>query len=235
MKIAIIPARGGSKRIPRKNIRPFAGRPIITYSIEAALRSALFDRVIVSTDDAEIADVARKAGAEIPFVRPLDIADDHTGVAAVVKHALNWFAGRGEQFTHACCIYPTAPFLTAEALRQGWDSLQSSGRSYAISVTSYGFPIQRAVRLNRDGAIEAFAPEHIFTRSQDLESAYHDAAQFWWGRSEAFLNDVVGFSSASVGVILPRHMVQDIDTLEDWKRAEIAYEILKRSGEPSLA
>jgi pseudaminic acid cytidylyltransferase len=231
VRIAVIPARGGSKRIPRKNIRPFAGRPIIAYSIDAARASGLFERIVVSTDDEEIAEVARRAGAEVPFMRPKELADDRTGTNAVVKHALAWFAGRGERFDPACCIYATAPLVTAHALREGLDKLEASGRSFAIAVTSYPFPIQRAVKIDRDGAIQAFAPEHVFTRSQDLEPAYHDAAQFYWGRAQAFLDDVVGLSPASVPVLLPRHRVQDIDTQEDWTRAEIAYEILRRTGE----
>jgi N-acylneuraminate cytidylyltransferase len=231
MRIAVIPARGGSKRIPRKNIRPFAGRPIIAYSIDAARNSGLFGKVVVSTDDDEIAEVARRAGAEVPFMRPKELADDHTGTNAVVKHALAWFAAWDEHFDPVCCIYATAPFITVRSLREGLHKLEQSGRSFALSVTSYPFPIQRAIRINREGAIEAFAPEHVFSRSQDLDPAYHDAAQFCWGRAQAFLDDVVGLSPATVPVVLPRHKVQDIDTPEDWRRAEIAFEILQRAGE----
>jgi N-acylneuraminate cytidylyltransferase len=223
MKIAVIPARGGSKRIPRKNIRPFAGKPIIAYSIEAALESALFDRVIVSTDDAQIAEVAATWGAETPFVRPTALADDHTGTNAVVRHAVAWAIGKGCAVTHACCIYATAPFLQGSQLRAGFASLVESGRAFAFSVTTFPFPIQRAIRISRSGAIEPMFPEHVRTRSQDLEPAYHDAGQFYWGTAEAFLNDVETFSPASVPVILPRHLVQDIDTEEDWHRAELLY------------
>lgn len=234
MRLAIIPARGGSKRIPRKNIRSFAGRPIIAYSIHAALESGVFDRIIVSTDDEEIAAVARNAGADIPFLRPAALADDHTGTNAVVKHALTWFADHGEVFDQACCIYATAPFVQARYLREGLATLETSGKSYAFSVTSFPFPIQRAIRINSDGAVEAMYPEHVTSRSQDLEEAYHDAGQFYWGRAEAFLNDVVTFSAAAVPVILPRYLVQDIDTLEDWHRAELMFKALELAGDIAL-
>ncbi|WP_028990748.1 pseudaminic acid cytidylyltransferase [Thermithiobacillus tepidarius DSM 3134] len=230
MKVAIIPARGGSKRIPRKNIKPFAGKPIIAHSIDAALRSALFDRIIVSTDDQEIAQVAQAFGAEIPFLRPPALADDFTGTNAVVKHAIQWLAQHGQAVNYACCIYATAPLLQAEHLREGYDKLLSSGRSFAFSVTSFSFPIQRALRVTPDGGVGAIFPEHIFTRSQDLEETYHDAGQFYWGRAAAFLNDELTFSPASVPVILPRHLVQDIDTPEDWRRAELLFQAWQMSG-----
>jgi pseudaminic acid cytidylyltransferase len=231
MRLAIIPARGGSKRIPRKNIRLFAGQPIIAYSIRAALESGVFDKVIVSTDDQEIADVARNAGADIPFLRPATLSDDHTGSNAVVKHALSWFADRDEIFDQACCIYATAPFVQARYLQEGLEELETSGKSYAFSVTSFAFPIQRSIRINSEGSVEAMYPEHVSTRSQDLEEAYHDAGQFYWGRAEAFLNDVVTFSSAAVPVILPRYLVQDIDTSEDWHRAELMFKALELAGD----
>ena len=227
MRIAVIPARGGSKRIPRKNIRPFAGVPIIGYSIIAALESGLFDRVIVSTDDAGIAAVARQFGAETPFLRPPEIADDYASTNAVVKHAIEWFRARGEAPDYACCIYATAPFVQPEYLRQGYAMLAASDKQFAFSVTSFPFPIQRALRLVDGGAVDAFAPEHRLTRSQDLEEAYHDAAQFYWGRADAFVDGAVLFSPVSLAVILPRHLVQDIDTLEDWQRAELMYAALQ--------
>lgn len=223
MIIAIIPARGGSKRIPRKNICIFAGKPIIAYSIEAARQSGLFDRIVVSTDDAEIARVASEWGAEIPFLRPAALADDFSGTNAVVKHAIRWFNDRGDSIDYACCIYPTAPFLQACYLREGYDKLVASGKSFVFSVTTFRFSIQRAIRINVEGAIEALYPEQIFTRSQDLETAYHDAGQFYWGRADAFLDDVVTYSPASLPVVLPGYLVQDIDTLDDWRRAELMY------------
>lgn len=223
MKIAVIPARGGSKRIPRKNIRLFAGKPIIAYPIEAARASGLFDRVIVSTDDEEIAGVAQRAGAEVPFLRPAALADDHTGTNAVVKHAIEWFSGQGMPPSHACCIYATAPFLQPRYLREGYEKLVASGKSFAFSVTSFPFPVQRALRITPAGEVDAMYPEYRQTRSQDLEPAYHDAGQFYWGRADAFVRADVLFSSVSLPVVLPRHLVQDIDTEEDWQRAELMY------------
>jgi len=228
--VAIIPARGGSKRIPRKNIKPFAGKPIIAYSIEAALQSRLFDRVIVSTDDREIAAVAESLGAEVPFYRPPELADDHAGTSAVVKQCLEWLISHDEPATHVCCLYATAPFIRVDSLRQGYQRLIESGKSYAFSVTSFPFPIQRAIRINADGCVEAVSPDAIFCRSQDLEETYHDAGQFYWGTANAFLHDVTIFSSASVPIILPRYLVQDIDTMEDWRRAELMFAAL-REGE----
>jgi len=232
--VAIIPARGGSKRIPRKNIKPFAGKPIIGYSIEAALNSQLFDRVIVSTDDPEIASVAELFGAEIPFLRPAELADDFTGTNAVVKQCLEWLQDNNCSVDYACCIYATAPFVRVKYLREGYDRLVESDKSYAFSVTSFPFPVQRAIRLNVDGHVEAIYPEMIARRSQDLEEAYHDAGQFYWGRTEAFLHDVVTFSSESIPIVLPRYLVQDIDTLEDWKRAELMYKSLEVTTSPDV-
>lgn len=227
MKVAIIPARGGSKRIPRKNVRLFAGKPIIAHSIGAALDSGCFDRVIVSTDDAEIAAVAREWGAETPFVRPPELADDHTGTNAVVKHAINWLAEQGTPATYACCIHATAPFVQARYLQEGLARLLERRRGYAFSVTSFPFPIQRAIRINAEGAVEAIWPENIFRRSQDLEEAFHDAGQFYWGSTDAYLTDEVVFSPASVPIVLPRHLVQDIDTFEDWRRAELMFRVIQ--------
>lgn len=227
MNLAVIPARGGSKRIPRKNIRDFCGKPIIAYSIEAALGSGLFDRVIVSTDDEEIAAVARAFGAETPFIRPASLADDHTGTNAVVKHAIIWHQERNQSVDYACCIYATAPFIQVSYLKEGFEKLVAFGKSYVFSVTRFPFPIQRAIRLNLLDEVEALFPEHIFSRSQDLEDAYHDAGQFYWGRAQAYLEGVVVFSTASLPVILPQYLVQDIDTLEDWCRAELMYQTLQ--------
>ena len=235
MKVAIIPARGGSKRIPRKNVRLFAGKPIIAHSIGAALDSGCFDRVIVSTDDAEIAAVAREWGAETPFVRPPELADDHTGTNAVVKHAINWLAEQGTPATYACCIYATAPFVQARYLQEGLARLLERRRGYAFSVTSFPFPIQRAIRINAEGAVEAIWPENIFRRSQDLEEAFHDAGQFYWGSTDAYLTDEVVFSPASVPIVLPRHLVQDIDTFEDWRRAELMFRVIQEEAASPVA
>ena len=234
MKVAIIPARGGSKRIPRKNVRLFAGKPIIAHSIGAALDSGCFDRVIVSTDDVEIAAVAREWGAETPFVRPPELADDHTGTNAVVKHAINWLAEQDTPADYACCIYATAPFVQARYLQEGLARLLERRRGYAFSVTSFPFPIQRAIRINAEGAVEAIWPENIFRRSQDLEEAFHDAGQFYWGAVDAYLTDAVVFSPASIPIVLPRHLVQDIDTFEDWRRAELMFRVIQEeAGAPA--
>lgn len=226
--VAIIPARGGSKRIPRKNLLPFDGVPMIVRSIRTALASALFDQVIVSTDDPEIAELARAHGAQVPFMRPAALADDFTGTAAVMVHALGELPG----FDYACCLYATAPLLQARYLREGLEALeQRPDKSFAFSVASFGFPVQRALTLDEQGALTSLYPEFRHTRSQDLPEAFQDAGQFYWGRTEAWLRGEVLFSPASLPVILPRHLVQDIDTLEDWKRAEYLYAALKAGGE----
>lgn len=226
--VAIIPARGGSKRIPRKNLKPFDGVPMIVRSIRTALDSNLFDEVIVSTDDEEIADVARANGAQVPFMRPASLADDFTGTSAVIVHALNEL----QAFDYACCIYATAPLLQARYLRHGRELLeQHPDKSFAFSVSSFGFAVQRALVLDAQGALTSLYPEFRNTRSQDLAEAFQDAGQFYWGRSEAWLRGDVMFSPASLPVILPRHLVQDIDTPQDWKRAEYLYAALRAGGE----
>ncbi len=224
MRLAIIPARGGSKRIPRKNIKPFAGKPMIAWSIEAALESGCFDKVIVSTDDLEISTVAKLYGAEIPFQRPKELSDDHTGTIEVIQHALLWYQENGITPDMACCIYATAPFIMAEDLRRGFEALKNSNANYAFSVTTFAFPVQRALKITASNRVSAMYPEHIFTRSQDLTEAYHDAGQFYWGQTSAFLNKEVIFSEGSVPVVLPRHRVQDIDTEEDWLQAELMFQ-----------
>ncbi|EUB85795.1 pseudaminic acid cytidylyltransferase [Pseudomonas sp. GM30] len=226
--VAIIPARGGSKRIPRKNLLPFDGVPMIVRSIRTALDSGLFEQVVVSTDDAEIAELALVHGAQVPFLRPAELADDFTGTAAVIVHALQQLPA----FDYACCVYATAPLLQARFLRQGFELLQQHpDKAFAFSVCSFGFPVQRALTLDGQGALTALYPEFRHTRSQDLPDAFQDAGQFYWGRSEAWLRGEVLYSSASLPVILPRHLVQDIDTLQDWKRAEYLYAALKAGGE----
>lgn len=229
MKLAVIPARGGSKRIPRKNIRPFYGKPMIAWSIEAALFSGCFDRVIVSTDDPEIADVARQFGAEVPFMRPAELADDHTPTIPVINHAVNWVQSQGEIPAKVCCIYATAPMLDAEDLRQGLALLNAHQCDYVFPVSIYPFPIQRAVRITADGRVEMFNPGHFGTRSQDLEPAYHDAGQFYWGQANAWLSSRPIFSPVAVPLILPGHRVQDIDTPDDWQRAELMFRYLRQA------
>ena len=230
MRLAVIPARGGSKRIPRKNIRPFCGRPMVAWSIQAARDSGCFDRIVVSTDDDEIADVARTAGAEVPFLRPASLSDDHTGTIPVIAHAIEWQRTNGEAPDAVCCIYATAPFVRAADLRAGLEALQASGAAYAFSVTTYASPIQRALRLTPAGRVAMFQPELFNTRSQDLEEAYHDAAQFYWGRADAWAQGLPIFSADAVPIVLPRHRVQDIDTAEDWTRAEWLFRALQEAG-----
>lgn len=227
MRLAVIPARGGSKRIPRKNIKPFCGKPMIAWSIEAALASGCFDAVTVSTDDAEIAEVARHYGADVPFMRPAELSDDYAGTVPVLRHATEWFIANGQAPEQVCCIYATAPFVTGEDIRRGLDALSNNDCDYAFSVTSYAFPIQRAIRITPADRVEMFNPEHFNTRSQDLEEAYHDAGQFYWGRVSAWLEGKILFGTYAVPVKLPRHRVQDIDTPEDWERAEWLFKAMQ--------
>jgi pseudaminic acid cytidylyltransferase len=227
MRLAIIPARGGSKRIPRKNIRQFGGKPLISWSIAAARESGCFDRIIVSTDDPEISEVAIAHGAEVPFVRPPELSDDHTGTIPVIAHAIAWQNANGEDVSEACCIYATAPFIKAEDLQRGWQAIQENDAKYAFSVTSYASPIQRALKITPTKRIAMFQPQHFTTRSQDLEEAWHDAAQFYWGKADAWLTQLPLFSEAATPIILPRHRVQDIDTPDDWARAEMMFKCLK--------
>ncbi|KPA88670.1 pseudaminic acid CMP-transferase [Pseudomonas asplenii] len=230
--VAIIPARGGSKRIPRKNLKLFHGEPMIARSIRLALNSGLFEQVVVSTDDAQIAEVAREQGARVPFMRPATLADDFTGTAAVIAHAVEALVQQGQVFDYACCIYATAPLLQGRFLREGFELLERHPeRSFAFSVCEFGFPIQRALTLTDEGALTALYPEHRQTRSQDLPPAFQDAGQFYWGRSAAWLRGDVLFSERSLPVRLPRHLVQDIDTPEDWLRAEYLYSALQAAGE----
>jgi pseudaminic acid cytidylyltransferase len=227
MRLAIIPARGGSKRIPRKNIKPFCGKPMIAWSIEVALQSGCFDHVVVSTDDAEIAEVARQYGAQVPFMRPAELSDDYTGTTAVIAHGIDWFAAHDQAPVQVCCLYATAPFVSAEDLCQGLTVLTETGSDYSFSVTSYAFPIHRAIRIDATGRIEMFNPENFNVRSQDLEETYHDAGQFYWGRADAWRRGKLIFGREAVPVILPRHRVQDIDTPEDWTRAEWMFKALQ--------
>ena len=232
MRIAIIPARGGSKRIPRKNIRPFAGQPLIAYSIKAARECGLFDHVIVSTDDEEIAAIARQHGAETPFVRPAELANDHATTVPVIRQAVQWVQQNLGPVEQVCCIYATAPFLQAAALRAAHQQFeQHRVGGYVFSATSFPFPIQRSFKLNDKGLVEMFWPEHYNTRSQDLEHAYQDAGQFYWGSAQSYLDNKIFFSTDSMAYLLPRHMVQDIDTPEDWTRAELMYAALRQNGD----
>ena len=220
MRVAIIPARGGSTRIPRKNIRNFAGKPIIAHSICCALQSGLFERVIVSTDDEEIAQIAREFGAEVPFLRPSELSDDHTGTTEVVAHSVDYLNRQGAGPSAVCCIYATAPFIQPEDLKQGLTILESADWQYVFSVTNSAFPIFRSFQENVGGGLKMLFPEHFNTRSQDLPEVYCDAGQFYWGRPQSWIDNIRIFDSNSTIVHIPRWRVQDIDTEEDWVRAE---------------
>lgn len=230
MNIALIPARGGSKRIPRKNVRHFIDRPIIAYSIQAALSSGLFEHVVVSTDDEEIAGEARRWGAETPFMRPTRLADDYTGTMDVIQHGLDECERLWGELNYVCCLYATAPFITDHVLCQAFQQLQQTQADYVFSVTTFPFPVQRALLINESQRVECLYPEHRFTRSQDLPTAYHDAGQFYFGKAEAFRQGTPLFSSASSPLILPREQVQDIDTPEDWRRAELLFQLLQHNA-----
>lgn len=230
MKAAIIPARGGSKRLPRKNLREFCGQPIIAYSIRTALDSGLFDQVLVSTDDDEIAALALECGASVPFRRPAPLADDHAGTMAVMQHAVQACRRLGWSLDMVCCLYATAPFVEAADLLRGFTALADPALQYAFSVTSFAFPVQRAIRLDAFGRVEPVWPENMPRRSQDLEPLFHDAGQFYWGRADAFERQLPLFAAHSAAVLLPRHRVQDIDDEEDWLRAEWMYRAWKAAG-----
>lgn len=221
--VAIITARGGSKRIPRKNIRPFLGKPIIAYVIEAALQSGLFEEVMVSTDDAEIAEVARSYGAQVPFVRSAQNADDFATTTDVLLEVLTDYKELDKSFDLGCCLYPTSPFVTAILLKQAFDTLTTQSFDTVYPVQAFGFPIQRAVGLDESGRVRWLQPEHQFTRSQDLERAYHDAGQFYFFKTGAFLENRRLITSNSGGIIISEMQAHDIDTEEDWKVAEFKW------------
>lgn len=227
MNIAVIPARGGSKRIPRKNIKVFCGKPMIAWSIEEAKVSGLFDHVIVSTDDAEIAEVAKQWGAEVPFMRSAHLSNDHTGTTEVIGHATQWALDQGWPVTAVCCIYATAPLVQADDIQRGLEVLESGDWEYTFSVTHFAASIFRSFKLNAEGGIEMFFPEHFLTRSQDLPTALHDAAQFYWGKPSSWIEGKKIFARHSAPIMVPRWRVQDIDEQDDWTRAELIFNQLK--------
>ena len=228
MNVAVIPARGGSKRIPRKNIKEFHGKPLIAYSIEAAIESGCFDKVIVSTDDEEIAEIAKQYGAEIPFMRPADIADDFATTMDVMSHAISFLDEKQSPIKYVCCIYATAPLINSKDLIKGLELLNRNPVEFVFSATSFPFPVQRALTVDRELNVDMLLAEHENTRSQDLIETYHDAGQFYWGKKTAFLERKSIFSKHSKVVLLPRKQVQDIDTLEDWEMAEALYLIINK-------
>lgn len=223
--VAIITARGGSKRIPRKNIRAFCGKPILAYSIEAALSAGIFDSVMVSTDDNEIAEIARSYGAEVPFMRSEATANDYAATNDVVKEVLDTYAKHGECFDIACCIYPTAPFLTGETLKKAVELLEENKADSVIPVVRFGFPPQRSVVME-EGMLQFKWPEYMFSRSQDLQPFYHDVGQFYCMRTESFLAENRLFMTKTVPLELSEMEVQDIDNEVDWKLAELKYQLI---------
>ncbi len=224
--VAIITARGGSRRIPRKNIKPFLGRPILEYSVEAALQAALFDEVMVSTDDREIAQAAERAGAVVPFFRSGDTADDFATTADVVEEVLASYERMGRHFRTACCIYPTAPFVTAETIRTAMALLEQERADCVIPVVKFSFPPQRGVVV-REGRLAPKWPENMAKRSQDLEPLYHDCGQFYCLDVERFRQQKVIWMENAVPFIQDERYVQDIDTLQDWEIAEMKYQLLR--------
>ena len=219
MNIAVIPARGGSKRIPRKNIKSFGGRPIIAYAITAAINSGLFEHVLVSTDDEEIASIAKDWGAEIPFVRPAELANDFAATVPVLTHAIQECEALGWQFSYVCCIYPVVPFIKVADLQGALKLLELGHADYCFPVTEFPSAIQRALRKKKSGVMQPLYPEFELTRTQDLAPAYYDAGQFYWGKKEAWLNNQ-SIHSSGLGFVVPNWRVVDIDTPDDWDRAE---------------
>ncbi|WP_069297041.1 pseudaminic acid cytidylyltransferase, partial [Methylophaga muralis] len=228
MKLCVIPARGGSKRIPGKNIRSFAGKPIIAYSIEAALESECFDHVIVSTDDDNIAQVARNYGAEVPFIRPAELSDDFTGTTAVIAHATQWAIDHGITVTDICCIYPTAPLIQVQDIQTGEKILETALWEYVFSAVQLDPQVFRSFSLNNSGGVEMLFPQYFTSRTQDLPVVMQDAAQFYWGKVSAWLEGKSIFAEYSTYVKLPSYRVQDIDTQDDWDNAELIFQPNKR-------
>ncbi len=227
-RIAIIPARGGSKRIPRKNIKDFLGKPILAYSVEVALESRLFETVMVSTDDPEIAEFGKKYGASIPFLRSAENANDTAGTAAALLEVIENYLNRGETFSYGCCLYATAPFITPEKLRRAYQKVKEGGFDTVFTATQFSYPIQRALRQTDTGRVEMIWPENQSKRSQDLEPTYHDAGQLYWFRPEALKREKRLFTENSGILEVPQTEVQDIDEPEDWQIAEMKYQFLQK-------
>ncbi len=227
MNIAIIPARGGSRRIPSKNIKKFLGKPIISYSITTAINSGLFDRVIVSTDNNSIAEIANEYGAETPFLRPERLSDDFTGTHDVVGHAVKWLEDSGEKFDYACCIYATAPLIQIKDLLKGFEIIKSGKCDSVIAATNFSYPVFRSFRALDSGGLEMIFPEHYLSRSQDLPEVYHDAGQFYWAKPEIWKSEPKAFNERNFIVKIPNYRVKDIDNLDDWKSVEFIYKTLQ--------
>lgn len=227
-RLCIIPARGGSKRIPRKNIKPFMGKPIIAYSIEAALNSGVFDEVMVSTDDVEIAEVARQYGAKVPFMRSAETSNDYATTVDVLLEVVNRYKERGNVFDTICCLYSTAPFVTSDRLKEASSQI-SDTIDACFTIVQYSYPIQRSLRINEDNCVEMKFPEHLKSRTQDLEKVYHDAGQFYFVKTDALVKEKTVWCKRTAPVILSELEVQDLDTLTDWQLAEMKYQLLKKA------
>jgi pseudaminic acid cytidylyltransferase len=225
VNIAILPARGGSKRIPRKNIRLFCGIPILARTIATVRGSNIFDRIVVSTDDEEIAAVAIAAGAEVPFIRPSEISDDFATTVAVVAHAVDWLVRHGSEITSVCCVYPTAPFLRKDDLIAGRSMLNESDWDYVFACARFGSSVFRAMKRSQDGALQMFAPELSAVRTQDLEQVVYDAGMFYWGRTAAWLHQRPVLGGRSAAVLIPRGRAHDLDELDDWQVAEALFRL----------
>lgn len=224
--IAIIPARGGSKRIPRKNIKDFLGKPIIAYSIETALESGLFDEVMVSTDDEEIAEISQKYGAKVPFMRSEENSHDHAGTTGVLLEVLNNYNSLERNFEFGCCIYPTAPLVSVNFLQKGFYLLMNSNYDSTFPIVKFSYPIQRALRICEDNKIEMVWPQNRKKRTQDFEKSYHDAGQFYWFNVNNLKKKQSLFTNNMTGIEVSELAVQDIDNESDWKIAEIKYQLL---------
>ncbi|NBQ40429.1 MAG: pseudaminic acid cytidylyltransferase [Alphaproteobacteria bacterium] len=226
MRVAIIPARGGSKRIPRKNIKPFCGKPMIAWSIDTAKATGLFDHIIVSTDDDEIADIASQYGAEVPFRRPAELADDYTTTISVIQHAIGQVEKCFRFPEFVCCIYPTAPLMSPEHLQAAYSRLMDENVEYVFPIVSFPSSIFRALKLDEHGRASMFNEANRSSRTQDMEEAYYDAGQFYWGKASAFIAGHPIFSPQSAPLIIPRYYAQDIDNQEDWEYAELIFKSL---------
>ncbi len=227
MRVCVIPARGGSKRIPRKNIKYFCGQPMISRSIQAAIKSNCFDKIIVSTDDVEICKIALEYGADVPFIRPDILSDDFTETVPVIKHAVQELNIQGFNVSNVCCLYATSPFVRVTDIVKGLKKLINLNADYIFTATTFSYPIKRALSINQGKGVSMLFPDFKNIRSQDIDEAYHDAGQFYWGTASAWLKSKPIFGENSAIVKLPRAIVQDIDTLEDWEQAELKYRLME--------